>query len=121
MAKVFVIAEHRDGRLKKSTFELLGAASSAGHDTHAILLGEGVTGLAAELREAAKHRDERLLDEVVDLARGPEDAVQRGVDPGELAPVQRALGREVVLEARRDQLGLILRRRALDDRKSHAM
>ena len=49
MAKIFVIAEHRDGRLKKSTFELLGAASSAGHDTHAILLGEGVAGLAAEL------------------------------------------------------------------------
>jgi electron transfer flavoprotein alpha subunit len=49
MAKVFVVAEHRDGRLKKSTFELLGAASAAGHDTHAILLGEGVAGLAAEL------------------------------------------------------------------------
>jgi electron transfer flavoprotein alpha subunit len=49
MAKVFVVAEHRDGRLKKSTFELLGAASSAGHETHAILLGEGVAGLAPEL------------------------------------------------------------------------
>jgi len=49
MAKVFVIAEHRDGRLKKSTFELLGAASAAGNDTHAVLLGDGVAELAKEL------------------------------------------------------------------------
>ncbi len=49
MAKVFVIAEQRDGRLKKSTFELLGASAAAGNETHAILLGEGVAGLAAEL------------------------------------------------------------------------
>lgn len=49
MAKVFVIAEQRDGRLKKSTFELLGASAAAGNETHAILLGEGVEGLAKEL------------------------------------------------------------------------
>jgi electron transfer flavoprotein alpha subunit len=49
MAKVYVVAEHRDGRLKKSTFELLGASSAAGNETHAILLGEGVEGLAKEL------------------------------------------------------------------------
>jgi electron transfer flavoprotein alpha subunit len=49
MAKVFVIAEHRDGRLKKSTFELLGASAAAGNETHAILLGDGVADLAKEL------------------------------------------------------------------------
>jgi electron transfer flavoprotein alpha subunit len=49
MAKVYVIAEHRDGRLKKSTFELLGASSAAGNETHAILLGESVSELAKEL------------------------------------------------------------------------
>lgn len=49
MAKVFVIAEHRDGRLKKSTFELLGASAAAGNETHAILLGEGVAELGKEL------------------------------------------------------------------------
>jgi electron transfer flavoprotein alpha subunit len=49
MAKVFVVAEHRDGRLKKSTFELLGASAAAGNETHAILLGEGVADLAKEL------------------------------------------------------------------------
>src|SRR4051794_33511552 len=49
MAKVFVIAEHRDGRLKKSTFELLGASAAAGNETHAILLGDGVADMAKEL------------------------------------------------------------------------
>lgn len=49
MAKVFVIAEHRDGKLKKSTFELLGAASAAGNETHAVLLGDGVADMAKEL------------------------------------------------------------------------
>lgn len=49
MAKVYVIAEHRDGRLKKSTFELLGASSAAGNETHAIILGESVAELAKEL------------------------------------------------------------------------
>lgn len=49
MTRVFVIAEHREGRLKKSTFELLSASSTAGNETHAILLGEGVEELAKEL------------------------------------------------------------------------
>jgi electron transfer flavoprotein alpha subunit len=49
MAKVVVIAEHREGRLKKSTFELLGASAAAGNETHAILLGDQVAGLAHEL------------------------------------------------------------------------
>jgi electron transfer flavoprotein alpha subunit len=49
MAKVYVIAEHREGKLKKATFELLGASSAAGNDTHAILLGDGVAELAKEL------------------------------------------------------------------------
>lgn len=49
MAKVFVVAEHRDGRLKKSTFELIGASAAAGNETHAILLGDGVADLAKEL------------------------------------------------------------------------
>jgi electron transfer flavoprotein alpha subunit len=49
MAKVFIIAEHRDGRLKKSTFELVGASAAAGNETHAILMGDGIADLAKEL------------------------------------------------------------------------
>ena len=49
MAKVFVIAEHRAGRLKTSTFELVGAAAGAGNETHVVLLGDGIGELAKEL------------------------------------------------------------------------
>lgn len=49
MAKVLIVAEHRDGKLKKSTFELVGASASAGNETHVAILGEGVAGLVAEI------------------------------------------------------------------------
>ena len=49
MAKVLVVAEHRDGKLKKSTFELVGASAAAGNETHVALLGEGVADLVKEL------------------------------------------------------------------------
>jgi electron transfer flavoprotein alpha subunit len=49
MAKVLIVAEHRDGKLKKSTFELVGASAAAGNETHVALLGEGVAELAAEI------------------------------------------------------------------------
>lgn len=49
MAKVIVIAEQREGKLKKASFELIYAASQAGNETHAILLGDSVESIAAEL------------------------------------------------------------------------
>jgi electron transfer flavoprotein alpha subunit len=49
MAKVLIVAEHRDGKLKKSTFELVGASSAAGNETHVALLGEGIADLAKEI------------------------------------------------------------------------
>jgi electron transfer flavoprotein alpha subunit len=49
MTKILVIAEQRDGRIKRSTFELIGASAAAGNETHVALLGEGVSGLAQEL------------------------------------------------------------------------
>lgn len=48
MAKVLVIAEQRDGKLKKASFELVGASAKAGNETHVLLLGDGVSGVAAE-------------------------------------------------------------------------
>ena len=49
MAKILVIAEHRGGKLKKGAFELIGASTSSGNETHVALLGEGVDSLAGEL------------------------------------------------------------------------
>lgn len=49
MAKVLIVAEQREGKLKKSTFELVGASAAAGNETHVALLGDGVADLAKEL------------------------------------------------------------------------
>ena len=50
MAKVLVIGEQRDGKLKKSTLELVGAMAASGHSTSVILLGEsGLKSLGGEL------------------------------------------------------------------------
>lgn len=56
MAKVLVIAEQRDAKLKKSTLELVGASASAGNETHVLLLGEGVAAISSELtQQGASH------------------------------------------------------------------
>jgi len=49
MSKVIVFVEQRNGKLKNASFELLGAAASAGHETHAVLVGDQVEALASEL------------------------------------------------------------------------
>lgn len=49
MAKFLIIAEHRDGKLKKSNFELIGAASQAGHDVSVALLTDSAGGMVDEL------------------------------------------------------------------------
>ncbi len=67
MAKVLILAEQRDGKLKKTSFELIQFCAKSGHETHVALLGDGVAGLANELgAQGAK---------VVHLAEAPELAM----------------------------------------------
>jgi electron transfer flavoprotein alpha subunit len=49
MAKVLVVAEHRDGKLKRTTCEIVGYCASKGNEVHVALLGDGVAGLASEI------------------------------------------------------------------------
>jgi electron transfer flavoprotein alpha subunit len=49
MAKVLIVVEQRDGKVKNAALELIGASSAAGNETHALLMGEGVTGSAQSL------------------------------------------------------------------------
>ncbi len=49
MAKTLVFIEQRDGKAKKASFELLGASKAGGNETHAVIIGDGVAGLAAEI------------------------------------------------------------------------
>ncbi len=48
MAKVLVFVEQRDGKNKKSSFELIAASAAAGNETHALIVGDSVTALANE-------------------------------------------------------------------------
>ncbi len=90
MAKVFVVAEQRDGRLKKSTFELLGASAAAGNETHAILLGDGVEGLAAELGQYGA--------KAVHLAQAPELKYYTAEGYGKvIGDILKGAGADVVL------------------------
>lgn len=50
MAKgTWVFVDHRDGKIRKVTFELISEAKKLGDEVCAVLLGSGVEGLAAEL------------------------------------------------------------------------
>jgi electron transfer flavoprotein alpha subunit len=60
MAKVFVVAEHRDGHLKQACLELVAAAVSGGNDTQAILLGPAGHE-AALVQELASYGAGRVL------------------------------------------------------------
>lgn len=51
MAKVLVIAEQRDGKLKNVTLEVIGAAKSQGAEVAVALLGSGIAGLADTLAQ----------------------------------------------------------------------
>lgn len=48
MAKVLIVAEHRDGKLKKTNFELISASAGAGNETHVALIGDNVSSFTAE-------------------------------------------------------------------------
>jgi electron transfer flavoprotein alpha subunit len=51
MGTVLVFAEQREGKLKKSVLEVIGLARdlAAGGEVHAVVLGEGVSGIASDL------------------------------------------------------------------------
>lgn len=72
MAKgIWVFAEHRDGKIKKVTFELLGAgrklAQETGEEVSALLFGRGVAELALTLSEYGADKvylaDDDMLDQ----------------------------------------------------------
>jgi electron transfer flavoprotein alpha subunit len=49
LKRVLVLAEQRDGRFRKSAFEAIGLARTLGAEVHALLVGDGVAGLAPQL------------------------------------------------------------------------
>jgi electron transfer flavoprotein alpha subunit len=82
--KTLVFLEHHEGKLQKDSLGVLGKAASLGGEVQAVLLGEGVEGLA---REAGKHGATRVYvaDDVLLAAPLPQprvDALESLVNEG---------------------------------------
>lgn len=92
MAKVWVLAETRDGALKKATFELLTVARALAEDggVTAVLAGHGVAPLAAEL--GARGADAVLVLDDERLAQYSPDGLAKA-----LATLVAARGPDLVL------------------------
>lgn len=92
MAKVLVFVEQRDGKLKKSSFELLGASAQAGNETHAVLIGDGVAGLANECAQYGANKVHVVQDGALKNYTG--EAYARA-----LGAAIKAISPEIVLAA----------------------
>jgi hypothetical protein len=76
--------------------------------------------IAAKRGQRTEHGDERLLDEVIDVARVAEDPLDRRMHPRVLAPEQRALGLLVPADARSDELAIVGGLGAWDELQGHS-
>ena len=65
MAKVLIFVEQRDGKSKKSSFELISASSAAGNETHAVIIGDSVSGLANECAQFGANKVHVVQDAVL--------------------------------------------------------
>jgi electron transfer flavoprotein alpha subunit len=65
MAKVLVFVEQREGKLKKASFEILSASSSAGNETHAVIIGDQISGLANECAHYGANKVHFVQDPVL--------------------------------------------------------
>jgi len=100
-ANILVFAEQRDGKLKKSVLELLGLARglAAGGQVHALVLGQGVGGVAGEVAARADRvwccDDPALALARTDLYVSQAAAAIEAADAGLLLFPASAMGRDV--------------------------
>lgn len=65
MSKILVFVEQRDGKNKKSSFEILGASAAAGNETHALIIGDNVAGLSNECAQYGANKVHVVQDAVL--------------------------------------------------------
>jgi electron transfer flavoprotein alpha subunit len=92
MAKVVVFIEQREGKAKKASYELVAASAAAGNETHAVLIGDSVSGLANECASFGATKVHAVQDAALKLYSG--EAYSKA-----LATAIKTLGPEVVLAA----------------------
>ncbi len=92
MAKVLVFVEQREGKIKKASFELIGASSAAGNETHAVIIGDGIAALANECAQYGANKVHAIQDAT--LKNYSAEAYSKA-----LTAAVKALSPEVVLAA----------------------
>lgn len=90
MAKVLVFIEQREGKNKKASFELLGASSASGNETHAVIIGDNISGLANECAQYGAGKVHIVQDTSLKYYTG--EAYARG-----LAAAIKSVSPEIVL------------------------
>ena len=67
MAKVLVFIEQREGKAKKASYELVAASAAAGNETHAVIVGDSVAGLANESAQYGANKVHLVQDAALKL------------------------------------------------------
>ncbi|NDF14759.1 electron transfer flavoprotein subunit alpha/FixB family protein, partial [bacterium] len=92
MAKVVVFIEQREGKAKKASYELVAASAAAGNETHAVIIGDSVAGLANESAQYGANKVHVVQDAAFKLYSA--EAYSRA-----LTAAVKAIGPEIVLGA----------------------
>jgi len=92
MAKTLVFIEQREGKSKKASFELVAASAAAGNETHALIIGDNISGLAAECAQYGASKVHLAQDPALKLYTG--EAYSRA-----LTAAIKAISPEIVLGA----------------------
>ena len=92
MAKVLIFVEQRDGKAKKASFEMIGASAAAGNETHALIVGEGISALANECAQYGANKVHLAQDAALKFYTG--EAYSRAV-----TAAIKAVSPEIVIAA----------------------
>jgi len=92
MAKVVVFIEQREGKAKKASYELVAASAAAGNETHAVIIGDSISGLANESASYGANKVHLIQDSSVKIYLG--EAYSKA-----LTAAIKAINPEIVLAA----------------------
>lgn len=101
MAKVLVFIEQREGKAKKSSYELVAASAAAGNETHAVLIGDSVAGLANESAQYGANKVHLVQDASLKLYSGEAyaralTAAVKAIEPEIILAAHTPMGKELL-------------------------
>ncbi len=101
MAKVVVFIEQREGKAKKASYELVAASAAAGNDTHAVIIGDGIAGLANEAAQYGANKVHLVQDAALKLYLGEAysralTAAIKSINPEIILAAHTPMGKELM-------------------------